>query len=174
MQARVAYDLPDLDGAECCRRLKADPDLKTIPIVLVCNEHVTEHQERSRAAGSDAILTKPLDRTRFLEIDRSFLAGVREPRRHCLIRVRILLEDRVSAAKGLDISTGGLFVESGETLTPGTVVQLELPLCRPGEQGPGSSAAARSAGSIPKKSPSSRTTRPVDDWRQREKIFQAP
>lgn len=132
----LAYDLPDLDGAECCRRLKADPDLKTIPIVLVCNEQATEHQERSRAAGSDAIVTKPLDRTRFLEIGRSFLAGVREPRRHCLIRVRILLADRVIAAKGLDISTGGLFVESGETLPPGTVVQLELQLCRPGEQGP--------------------------------------
>ena len=132
----LAHDLPDLDGAECCRRLKADPELKAIPIVLVCNEHASDHQESSREAGCDAILTKPLDRTRFLEIGRSFLAGVREPRRHCLILVRILFEDRVISAKGLDISTGGLFVESSETLPPGMVVHLELQLCRPGEQGP--------------------------------------
>lgn len=132
----LAFELPEISGAECCQRIKADPELQGTPVVLVCKEQALAEQEQARAAGCDAILTKPLDRTRFLEIGRSFLAGVREPRRPCLIPVKVAAGDRVFPSKGLDISSGGLFVESGEALDPGTVVGLEIQLCRPGEQGP--------------------------------------
>ena len=43
--------LPDADGIEVCRRLKADPALRHIPILLVTGEAV---QVESRTAGLDA------------------------------------------------------------------------------------------------------------------------
>lgn len=132
----MSYDLPDRSGADVCRQLKADRKLRAIPLVLVCNEQNLDHQQQGRAAGCDALLTKPLDRHRFLEIGRSFLSGIREQRRSCLIRVRARSGEQLFIAKGLDISRGGIFLECTEQLKPGTLLQLELQLSRPTEQGP--------------------------------------
>jgi CheY-like chemotaxis protein len=132
----MACDMPGESGAECCRRLKADPLLQGIPVVLICDEKRPEQIEQSRRAGCDALLTKPLDRQRFLEIGRSLLAGIREPRRPCVIRLRYRLQDRLVTARGLDISRGGLFVESHELPAPGVTLQMEMQLSLPGEQGP--------------------------------------
>jgi len=132
----MAYDLPDQSGADFCRRLKADRKLRAIPLVLVCNEQNLDHQEQGRSAGCDAVLTKPLDRHRFLEIGRSFLSGIREQRRSCLIRVRARTAEQLFIAKGLDISRGGIFLDCAEQLKPGTLLQLEMQLSRPTEQGP--------------------------------------
>jgi len=132
----MSFDLPDRSGAEVCRELKSDRKLRTIPLVLVCNEQRAEDQERCREAGCDAVLTKPLDRHRFLEIGRSFLSGIREQRRSCLIRVRARHGEQLFSAKGLDVSRGGIFLESAEIIKPGTLLQLDLQLSRPTEQGP--------------------------------------
>jgi CheY-like chemotaxis protein len=132
----MAHDMPDQSGADCCRQLKADPQLRAIPVVLVCDGQRPEQLDLCRAAGCDAVLTKPLERRRFLEIGRSFLAGIRESRRPCLIRVRFQTAGKVCAAKGLDISHGGMFVESAELPAAGEFLQMEIQLCRPGETGP--------------------------------------
>ncbi len=132
----MACDMPGESGAECCRRLKNDPLLQGIPVVLICDEKRPEQIESSRRAGCDAVLTKPLDRQRFLEIGRSFLAGIRESRRPCLIRLHYRLQDRLVTARGLDISRGGLFIESDELPAVGATLQLEMQLSLQGEQGP--------------------------------------
>ena len=72
---------------------------------------------RSYYAGCEGVLSKPLDRRRFLELGRSFLAGIRENRRLCLFRVRYRVGEKLFIGKGLDISGGGLFLESAEPLT---------------------------------------------------------
>ena len=132
----LGYDLPDCDGADCCRQIKGDPRLRGVAVIAVCNEQRLEQHERSRQAGCDAVLTKPLDRHHFLEIGRSFLAGIREQRRTCLLRVRARAGDRLLTAKGLDISSGGLFLECGDDLPPGTLLELELQTTRADVGGP--------------------------------------
>lgn len=132
----LSYDLPDQRGDECCRQLKSDPQLRKIPIVMICDDRQGEQAELSRQAGCDAVLTKPLDRHRFLEIGRSFLAGIRERRRTCLIRVQAHAGDREFDGNALDISTGGLFLETAEVLTTGTELLLNIHLTRTQENGP--------------------------------------
>jgi CheY-like chemotaxis protein len=132
----LSSELKDMSGAECCREIKADPELKAIPIIIICNEKETTHSEIIRNSGCDAVLQKPLDKNRFLEIGRSFLAGFRENRRPCLITVRIRQGESIFAAKALDISSGGLFLKSSEAHPVGTLFELDMNLARPGEVGP--------------------------------------
>jgi CheY-like chemotaxis protein len=129
----MAYDLAGTDGAECCRRLKADPGLRSVPVILICDEQRHDHLELCRQAGCDGVLTKPLDRRRFLDLGRSFLCGIREPRRPCLIRVRLRWRNERLSVSGLDISTGGVFLESGEPASVGERVELELLLTQGGQ-----------------------------------------
>ena len=69
--AVVDIDLPGIDGVELCRRLRADPATRAIPLVALSANALPADIERALAAGFDDYLTKPLDVKRLLaEIDR--------------------------------------------------------------------------------------------------------
>jgi two-component system cell cycle response regulator DivK len=53
--------LPHLDGWEATRRLKADPGLAHIPVVVLSAHAMRGDEERARACGCDDFLTKPID-----------------------------------------------------------------------------------------------------------------
>jgi CheY-like chemotaxis protein len=53
--------LPDVDGLELTRRLKADPDTRDIVIIAVTAYAMKGDEERARAAGCDDYVTKPID-----------------------------------------------------------------------------------------------------------------
>ena len=63
----VTLDLqmPDLDGWEVLRRLKADPEVKHIPVVIAS---VEANQGRGRLFGAVDLLTKPIDRADLLRV----------------------------------------------------------------------------------------------------------
>lgn len=53
--------LPIVDGWEVARRLKADPDLRDIPVIALTAHAMAGDEARARACGCDDFLTKPLD-----------------------------------------------------------------------------------------------------------------
>src|ERR1700690_245858 len=63
--------LPVLDGYEATRRIKADPALRAIPIIVVTSYSLSGDEDKARAAGCDAYLTKPY-------IPKLLLAKIRE------------------------------------------------------------------------------------------------
>ncbi|HZF68985.1 MAG TPA: PAS domain S-box protein [Gemmatirosa sp.] len=69
--------LPDINGDEVLRRLRADPRTARIPVVVVSADATTASVERLRAAGADAYLTKPLDVDEFLAVVERFLPAPR-------------------------------------------------------------------------------------------------
>ncbi len=59
----VALDLrlPDMSGFEVASRLKADPELRDIPVVAVTALAMKGDRERALQAGCDDYITKPVD-----------------------------------------------------------------------------------------------------------------
>lgn len=67
----VDMQLPDFDGMEVLRRLRADPITASIPCVALSANAMPEDVRRARAAGFDDYWTKPIDLSAFLRsIDR--------------------------------------------------------------------------------------------------------
>ncbi|MBW3572093.1 MAG: response regulator, partial [Gemmatimonadetes bacterium] len=63
--------LPDVQGDEVLRRLRAHKRTARIPVVMISADATPRTIERLRAQGADAYLTKPLDVDEFLStIDR--------------------------------------------------------------------------------------------------------
>jgi len=63
--------LPVMDGYEATRRIKADPNLNAIPIIVVTSYALSGDEEKARGAGCDAYVAKPYS-------PRALLAKVRE------------------------------------------------------------------------------------------------
>ena len=58
--------LPDINGEEATRRLKADPTTKSIPVIALTANAMASDRERAIAAGCDEFETKPVDMPRLL------------------------------------------------------------------------------------------------------------
>jgi len=63
--------LPGLDGYEATRRIKADAVLQAIPVIVVTSYALAGDDEKARAAGCDAYISKPYS-------PRQLLAKIRE------------------------------------------------------------------------------------------------
>ncbi len=59
--------LPEIDGWEAAKRLKADEATKAIPIIALTAHAMVQDKERAMAAGCDEYDTKPVEITRLLE-----------------------------------------------------------------------------------------------------------
>jgi two-component system, cell cycle response regulator DivK len=58
--------LPGIDGWEATRRIKADPETRTIPIIALTAHAMSEDRDRALAAGCDDYDTKPVELPRLL------------------------------------------------------------------------------------------------------------
>lgn len=54
-------DMPDMDGYDVCRRLKADPDTQDVAIIFVTAVGSTKSEVEALAAGAVDFITKPLN-----------------------------------------------------------------------------------------------------------------
>ena len=65
--------LPGIDGTEALRRLRAAPQTASVPVVAVTAYAMDADRERSRQAGFDGFLAKPIDVRALPGQVRSFL-----------------------------------------------------------------------------------------------------
>jgi uncharacterized protein (TIGR02266 family) len=124
-------DMPCMSGDELCRRLKADPELRDIPVILVTSSERAEDRARAVRAGADDVIAKPISRISLIQAVNRFLrAGsvrglVRVPL-ETDVRIRRLDEELWGHA--LNLSRGGLFVEAPCPMPPETEVKLDFRL----------------------------------------------
>ncbi|MEN8263280.1 MAG: response regulator [Nitrospirota bacterium] len=61
--------MPDMDGFEFCRRIKADEQLQTIPFVFYTATFIEREDEQlAMALGASKFIVKPVERQEFLDI----------------------------------------------------------------------------------------------------------
>ena len=65
--------LPVMDGYEATRRIKADPALRSIPIIAVTSYALSGDEDKAREAGCDAYVPKPYSPRQLLAKIREFL-----------------------------------------------------------------------------------------------------
>jgi two-component system cell cycle response regulator len=126
--------MPGMDGLEVCRRLKADPATRYIPVVMVTALSDVSDRLRGLDVGADDFLTKPVN-------DLALFARVRS-----LIRLKRTLDEwllreeingRLAALPGenpmaeLDrLEPGRVLVLEDNTLAAGKLAQVLQPLAR--------------------------------------------
>ena len=78
-------NLPRMDGREVLQAIKSDPDLSSIPVVVLTTSEAEEDVLRSYSLHANAYVTKPVDFDRFIQvvrqIDDFFVTVVRLPTR---------------------------------------------------------------------------------------------
>ena len=65
--------MPHVTGFELILELKADEALRAIPVMAVTAYSGREDEERIRAAGAEAYVSKPISLLRFMESVRAFV-----------------------------------------------------------------------------------------------------
>lgn len=73
--------MPEMDGFETCKRLKADPETSDIPVVIITALSDVADRVRGLAAGADDFLGKPIN-------DMALMARIRS-----LLRVKTLMDE---------------------------------------------------------------------------------
>lgn len=61
-------NMPNMDGLEFTRQLRAMPQYKFIPIVLLTTESHTDKKQQGKAAGATAWIIKPFDPDQLLAV----------------------------------------------------------------------------------------------------------
>ena len=67
--------LPNMDGWEATRRLKADPETRAIPIVALTAFAMRGDEEQARAAGCDDYIPKPARPVAIREVVKKYTGG---------------------------------------------------------------------------------------------------
>ena len=65
--------LPVLDGHEATRRIKQNPELAAIPIIVVTSYALSGDEAKAMAAGADGYVAKPFSPRQLLATIRKFL-----------------------------------------------------------------------------------------------------
>jgi CheY-like chemotaxis protein len=126
----IDLQMPKMDGATCCRKIKANPDFKTIPVVMVTAQGNEDDKNTCLSAGCDSFLTKPLDRDQFLDAARRFLPSIerREKRYPVRIAAACRANEATFSCTMVDISIGGAFLVSENAGLPEGIIQITFAL----------------------------------------------
>jgi CheY-like chemotaxis protein len=71
--------MPGKDGYEVCETLKADPELRHVPVLLLSGTFEPFDEERARRAGADGHITKPFEAQALVDQVNALLARAAEP-----------------------------------------------------------------------------------------------
>jgi len=131
-------NMPKMSGTACCAAMRSDPDLCSIPVLMISNSISREDQEEYTKAGCTDFLAKPVERRQFLEKILTFLSSIerRWPRVACRTEVEMKISGMHVSGFCEDIALGGLYVATDFTVQEGSVINLKFRLPDKGDEPP--------------------------------------
>lgn len=133
----LASDLPDLDGVEACRRLRADPITEAVPVILLVNNAKPRSSQRSLEANAVASVPMDIDAGRLLNMIQMVLTTrlTRRavPRATVTLGVDYISADGTYTGKTLNLSHDGMFIVTANPPEVGThlILHFALPESEP-------------------------------------------
>jgi DNA-binding response OmpR family regulator len=85
--------MPEMDGIETCRQLKADPELETVPIIFITAKSSKEGKLEGLGAGAVDYITKPID------LDEMLARVHTQLRLQAMFRENMELQERLGDAR---------------------------------------------------------------------------
>ena|SRR5688572_31712921 len=68
-------NMPRLDGLEVLKRIKADPNTRALPVIMVSTHGEERDTERALAAGADGYVKKPFRQDAIAQLIRTLSIG---------------------------------------------------------------------------------------------------
>jgi len=125
--------MPVMNGADCCRAIKADKELAATQVVLITSEGKDVDRWECRKAGCNGFITKPLDRHIFLEMARSLLPTIerRDLRIACRFNVKYRAFGVTQSGSVADLSQYGMYIVSEYPVEQEAAIELVFALPEP-------------------------------------------
>ncbi len=124
--------LPDMDGFEVCRRLKASPDLREIPVIILSARGAELDRVRGLELGADDYVTKPFSLMELLArvsavLRRSGRGEGAAPEQMRFGNVIINFKSQTATKDGesLDLPSRGYAILKALAMRPGEVVSRQ-------------------------------------------------
>jgi DNA-binding response OmpR family regulator len=129
--AVMAAELPIVNGFDCCRIVKTDETLQTIPVLLTLSSGKWEEVDRCHQAGCDEVILKPINRHIFYLVINRYVSL--NKRRAPRFRVRFPVnwtcgDGQRNSGYSVNISTKAIFVESEATANVNSIISINFTL----------------------------------------------
>jgi two-component system cell cycle response regulator len=105
--------MPEMDGFEVCRRLKADPKTHHLPVLMITALDQPSDRVQGLDAGADDFLSKPVDDTQLMARVKSLVrlkSLTDELRARALTGQQIAIEDALRAMDTISASGGNILI----------------------------------------------------------------
>lgn len=105
--------MPEMDGFEVCRRLKANPKTHHLPVLMITALDQASDRVQGLEAGADDFLTKPVDDTQLMARVKSLVrlkSLTDELRARALTGQQIAIEDALRAMDSISASGGSVLI----------------------------------------------------------------
>ena len=128
--------MPDMDGFEVCRRLKANPHTQHIPVLMITALDQPSDRVKGLEVGADDFLTKPVDDVQLMARVKSLVrlkSLTDELRARALTGQQIAIEDAMRAVEHVGSDGGSILIVDTDArhaervkayLTPGHCVDV--------------------------------------------------
>lgn len=136
--------MPEIDGLDVCRAVRADPDLADTPFVMLLSDPTAAARGAAIRAGAHDVLAKPLERLTLVEAVTHFLTyrpirGL--PRIDTDVPVTLTTHQTEGPGRVRNLSRGGAFVETQVPMVCADEIGLQFQL-------PGSATTLQSSAQV--------------------------
>ncbi|MCX7641354.1 MAG: response regulator [Elusimicrobiales bacterium] len=71
--------MPGIDGMEICKRIKTNPELKNIKVIILSGKSYEKEKQRALMLGAEHFITKPYNVENFAKLIKEILQGAQKP-----------------------------------------------------------------------------------------------